>query len=157
MLRPIRPDLSPPQQLMFLKANPICVGHGTLNAAGLSWEYRVRPTPLSREYLVRIVFNRGDTPKVFVVEPNLQRLAGGRKLPHVYYDPVRLCLYLPKAREWVGSMRIDQSFVPWAATWLYYFEEWLASDDWKGGGEHPRADDDETYNRRARRAARRWF
>jgi hypothetical protein len=21
--------------------------------------------------------------------------------------------------------------------WLFYFEEWLWSDDWKGGGMHP--------------------
>jgi hypothetical protein len=37
--------------------------------------------------------------------------------------------------EWAGSMRIDQTFVPWTATLLYYFEEWLASDEWKGRGE----------------------
>jgi hypothetical protein len=34
-------------------------------------------------------------------------------------------------------MRIDQTIVPWAALWLFYFEEWLSSDQWKGGGEHP--------------------
>jgi hypothetical protein len=33
--------------------------------------------------------------------------------------------------------RIDQTIVPWAALWLFYFEEWLSSDQWKGGGEHP--------------------
>jgi hypothetical protein len=60
-------------------------------------------------------------------------------LPHVYQQkPTWLCLYLPRAREWSGWMRIDQTVVPWAALWLFYFEEWLDSDDWKGGGEHPR-------------------
>ena len=34
-------------------------------------------------------------------------------------------------------MRIDQTIVPWTALWLFYFEEWLFSDEWKGGGEHP--------------------
>lgn len=27
--------------------------------------------------------------------------------------------------------------IPWIATWFYYFEEWLVSDEWKGGGVHP--------------------
>ena len=27
-----------------------------------------------------------------------------------------------------------QTIVPWTALWLFYFEEWLTSDDWKGGG-----------------------
>jgi hypothetical protein len=45
-------------------------------------------------------------------------------------------------------MRIDQTFVPWVATWLFYFEEWLASDDWKGGGEHPNLEDHEARRRR---------
>jgi hypothetical protein len=34
-------------------------------------------------------------------------------------------------------MRIDLTIVPWAMLWLFYFEEWLSSSDWKGGGVHP--------------------
>jgi hypothetical protein len=34
-------------------------------------------------------------------------------------------------------MRLDKTIVPWATKWLYYFEHWLATDDWQGGGEHP--------------------
>jgi hypothetical protein len=49
-------------------------------------------------------------------------------------------------------MRIDQTFVPWATTWLYYFEDWLITDEWKGGGRHPDPADNERYGRRARRA-----
>ncbi len=103
---------------------------------------------------MRITFQRGETPNVLVVDPDLTELAGGRPLPHVYHNPLRLCLTLPRTREWMGTMRIDQTFVPWATTWLYYFEEWLLSDDWKGEGEHPEAGDNERYNRRVRRAAR---
>ena len=39
--------------------------------------------------------------------------------------------------EWQSWMRLDQTVVPWTTLWLFYFEEWLASDDWKGGGMHP--------------------
>jgi hypothetical protein len=60
-----------------------------------------------------------------------------------------LCLFLPRAKEWDGMMRIDQTFVLWTEVWLYYFEEWLASNDWKGGGEHVPA----PRNRKKRRAA----
>lgn len=149
-----RPDLTPAQQYTFLRANPICAGTGRVRATGLVWEYRDRPTPLSREYAMCITFKRGGTPDVFVRSPDLLELAAGRPLPHVYHDPLRLCLTLPGTREWTGTMRIDQTFVPWATTWLYYFEEWLVSDEWKGGGEHPDPDNAKRDNRRVRRAVR---
>jgi len=38
-------------------------------------------------------------------------------------------------------MRLDQTIVPWTSLWLFHLEEWLSSDDWKGGGEHPFADE----------------
>jgi hypothetical protein len=76
---------------------------------------------------------------VFIEEPDLTMLADGRKLPHVYEQkPPRLCLYMPRTCEWTSSARIDETIVPWTALWLFYFEEWLASGNWKGGGEHLR-------------------
>lgn len=147
-------DLTPAQQFMFLRTNPICAGTGQLHAVGLTWDYRDRPTPLSREYSIRVSFQRGEAPSVFVLAPNLSDLAGARQLPHVYHNPLRLCLTLPGAREWTSSMRIDQTFVPWTTTWLYYFEEWLISDDWKGGGVHPNSGDTGQQSRHIRRALR---
>jgi hypothetical protein len=149
-----RPDLTPAQQFLFLRANPVCAGTGQLTATGLVWNYRDRPTPLSREYSMRITFQRGDTPDMFVLDPDLSALADGRPVPHVYHDPLRLCLTLPETREWAGTKRIDQTFIPWATTWLYYFEEWLISDEWKGGGEHPDTSSNERHSRRVRRAVR---
>ncbi len=143
--------LTPAQQYLFLRKNPICVGVGELHANGLDWRYWTRPTVLSRDYLAHIEFQKDGTPKVLIREPDLTVLASGRDLPHVYNDPIRLCLFLPGTDEWLGSMRIDQTFVPWTATWLYYFEEWLSSNEWKGGGEHPRSGDHERHNRRVRR------
>lgn len=78
------------------------------------------------------------SPQIFIDTPDLHKLADGRALPHVYSDkPPKLCLYLPGAFEWSRQHRIDQTIVPWTALWLFYFEEWLWSDDWKGGGMHP--------------------
>src|SRR6202043_2149851 len=75
--------------------------------------------------------------------PNPQQmadaLAPGRTLPHVYsYDhPVRLCIYHPKKREWKPSMALAATVVPWAVMWLSFFEDWVCTDVWSGGGEHP--------------------
>ena len=149
-----RPALTPPQQFQFLRRNPICAGAGSLGPAGLFWTYKTRPSVLSREYTVEIRLKRDEVPQVFIRQPHLELLARGRDLPHVYHNPTRLCLYLPGSGEWAGYMRIDQTFVPWTATWLFYFEDWLGSDEWKGGGEHPNPNDDETYNRRVRRSVR---
>ena len=69
---------------------------------------------------------------------NLIELAGDRRLPHVYQqNPPLLCVYRPTKGEWTSRMRLDQTIVPWTSLWLFYFEEWLASNEWKGGGEHP--------------------
>ena len=149
-----KPALTLPQQFLFLRNNPICVGEGSVNHRRLVWNYRVRPTLLSREYTVQILYEKDDVPKVFVKDPELSELAGGRDLPHVYKHPTRLCLYLPGSGEWADTMRVDQTFVPWTTTWLYYFEEWLESNDWKGGGEHPGDRPEPEYSRRIRRGVR---
>lgn len=127
------------QHLLRLRSNPICAGAGDLRGGRLVWEYRSQPTPVSREYDVRIVYQVGHSPEVYVINPDLVQLAGGRRLPHVYQQrPARLCLYLPRTGEWHRRLRLDQSIVPWTALWLFYFEDWLTTDDWKGGGVHPR-------------------
>lgn len=77
---------------------------------------------------------------MFVLSPNLLDLAAGRPLPHVYKHDgkgTRLCLWFPRQNEWVPQMRLGETYIPWTAEWLNYFEEWLLTDVWAGGGEHP--------------------
>jgi hypothetical protein len=75
---------------------------------------------------------------VVVRAPNLVALAENRRLPHVYSDdPVRLCLYLPGSGEWHRGLSLATTIVPWTYLWLDYFEEWLVSNEWQGGGVHP--------------------
>ena len=109
---------------------------------------------MSREYEIEIEYKQSDVPKVRVLQPNLIELAGDRDIPHVYRDPLRLCLYLPRKRQWHAGLRIDQTIVPWTILWLYYFEEWLATDEWKGEGEHPDPEAPTEGNRRTRRMLR---
>jgi len=134
-------NLSAAQQYLALRSNPICTGYGQLGRGQLTWTWQAAPSALSRIYTLHIKFKEGGTPKVFVDQPDLVALAEGRRLPHVYSEsPIQLCLYLPSSDEWHGSSLIANTVVPWATLWLYFFEEWLVSDDWKGGGEHPNDD-----------------
>jgi len=150
-----RNRLSLPQQYLFLRRSKTIVGEGVLGPRRLEWRFRARPTPLSRSYQITLVLERDGTPDVRVVDPDLRLLAGGRDLPHIYHDPERLCLYLPGAGQWDASKRLDLTIIPWTHLWLIYFEEWLASDDWKGGGKHPGEEDADDGNRALRRSLRR--
>jgi hypothetical protein len=51
-------------------------------------------------------------------------------------------------------MLIDQTFVPWTALWLFYFEDWLTTNEWRGGGEHPPQKPDEPARQRPAHARR---
>lgn len=143
--------LSVAQQYLFLGRNPLCAGEGEIKRDRLRWRFRAQPTALSREYEVEIDYKRDGVPHIRVQQPDLSDLADGRPIPHVYHDPTRLCLYLPRKRQWHAGLRLDQTIVPWTMLWLYYFEEWLATDIWKGEGEHPDPEGRDLENRRARR------
>ena len=130
--------LTAAQQEIHLRHSRVFPGHVRLRRERLTWRGKVRPTPLSRAYDVRLDYQVGDIPQVIVEAPDLRALAGGRRLPHVYQqDPPRLCLYLPKTGQWRPELRLDETMLPWSAVWFFYFEEWLDSDEWKGGGQHP--------------------
>ncbi len=132
------PKLSVAQQFVNLRANPISSGTGTINREGIVWHCQLSPTPLSCVYSIRIEYGRGKPPEVIVESPNLHLIAAGRRVPHVYSEnPMRLCLYRPKRGQWAPSMLLDRTVVPWTVTWLFYFEEWLRTGEWRGGGEHP--------------------
>lgn len=34
-------------------------------------------------------------------------------------------------------MRIANTILPWTSLWLYYYEIWLGTGKWEGGGDHP--------------------
>jgi hypothetical protein len=77
---------------------------------------------------------------MFVMKPDLLDLAEGRSLPHVYRNDgsgTRLCLWLPRKNEWVPQMALIETYISWTSEWLNYFEEWLLTGVWSGGGEHP--------------------
>lgn len=107
-----------------------CAGKG--NEA--TWLGLVRPSSMSQEYQVKIIYKLGDPPKVWVLSPQLERRSDGKPIPHVYGGP-RPCLYLPG--EWNPDRYIADTIVPWTSLWLYYYEVWHATGEWLGGGVHP--------------------
>jgi hypothetical protein len=75
-----------------------------------------------------------------VLRPDLRSLAGKNPIPHIYdHDGpgTKLCLWWPKQREWMPRLKLTETCVPWTAEWLWYFEDWLATGEWAGGGQHP--------------------
>jgi len=132
-----RNELSPLQQYLRLKRD--CPeGQGSVSMGKLIWRQTLKPTSISEPYSTRLVLTPSSSPKIFVEKPCLSELASGRKLPHVYKQkPAQLCLYRSKYDEWLPSMFLTETVLPWASLWLFYFEDWLATDEWKGGGEHP--------------------
>lgn len=113
-------------------------GSGKLTRHGFGYEFSAKPSPLSRNYSIRITMKKNKWPKVYVTSPNLLELANGRKIPHLYSQKKqKLCLFLPQVMEWHSAKILSRTVVPWIYLWLFYFEEWLFSDEWKGGGIHP--------------------
>ena len=115
----------------------------------LRWTGRIQPTVLSRTYVVRITYARDLVPQVRVLDPPL-RGRPGERLPHVYRGPL-LCLHLPG--EWTDEMHLATTTIPWASAWLAFYEIWLATGNWLGGGTHELPDGDAlpARNRRWRR------
>lgn len=102
--------------------------------------FKVAPTPMARVYQCVLKIYPFNFPEMLVMYPDPKELAAGRKLPHVYPhkgEGTKLCLWLPRTHEWVPQMRFKETYLPWTAEWLDYFEEWLVTDVWTGGGEHP--------------------
>ncbi len=93
----------------------------------------------SDTYKVRIRYRLGKAPRVTVEDPELRPLDDGTPIPHVYEDPLRLCLYLPGAGEWGPADKLTETIVPWAKEWLLYYEAWRTTRKWLGGGVHPGA------------------
>jgi hypothetical protein len=147
------PNLTLSQQLVNLRANPLTAGDGGIAAGELVWRFKTSPSPVSRLYDVRLTYAEGESPRIHVDEPDLTLLANGVRIPHLYSErPARLCLYLPEAYEWRSSMLLDRTIVPWAILWLWYFEDWLATGEWRGGGVHVAEGETDAVGRHVRRA-----
>jgi len=132
-------NLSLTQQYLLL-GRDFPAGVGQLRNGCLIWRQVLQPTLVSREYSLRVRYRLNTFPQILVEEPRLKGLAGDETIPHVYrQDPAELCLFQPAREEWSARRSLSETIIPWSALWLFYFEDWLASGNWNGGGEHPKA------------------
>lgn len=109
----------------------------------LHYRFRVSPSDYGRVYECELRMKPdGRAPEMFVLSPDLTMVAGESKLPHVYPSTglgTKLCLWRPKKREWLPQMQLMDTYIAWTAEWLWYYEDWLTTGTWHGGGEHPRS------------------
>lgn len=125
------------QQIALMQSYPdaVCyIHHGTL-----TWEGAICPTALSRTYQVSVTYKIGLRPQVTVTGDDLPGL-DRPDFPHKFTidrknNSVKICLHL--RHEFDSSELISDCIIPWAAEWLYFYEIWLATGEWCGGGKHP--------------------
>lgn len=120
------------------------------------WEGVLAPD--KREHLVRIAYRVPFAvenvnallaqPRVRVLKPELELHPDYEQgpLPHVYWGTKSrnvpyLCLFDPSAGEWGIDDLLADTTVFWAAEWLYFYEGWLVTKKWRGGGHNPVAND----------------
>jgi hypothetical protein len=111
-----------------------------LQGRELRFDFSIAPTAFARLYHCTLRLTPARSPDMFVMRPNLLRLSAGRTLPHVYQHDgpgTKLCLWLPRKNEWLPQMHLLETYIAWTSEWLNYYEEWLLTNVWTGGGEHP--------------------
>lgn len=93
----------------------------------------LRPAAWCGQYRVHIAYIYGVRPHVWVQEPRPVEFLHDEPTPHLNPDGT-LCLYDPHGNEWGPDRSIADTTVPWTSLWLFYYEDWLNTGEWKGGG-----------------------
>ena len=122
--------LNPGQQFLAMKADfPQFKGKLGRNSS-VRWVGEVAPFGISETYTVSIEYELRGRPRVTVLRPKLQTRAG-KHAPHIFSDGT-LCLHLPG--EWCPEQTISSTIIPWLCEWLFFYEIWVATGTWHGGG-----------------------
>ncbi len=125
------------QQVAVLKSQyNIDNSRWSIRPHGFTWLFNLTPTALSDTYTLKMEYNEPFFPQVYVVSPKpLQLAEGAKKLPHTYDTKrQRLCLFNPRHGEWNSTMLIANTIFHWTIEWLYYYENWVYTGKWIGGG-----------------------
>lgn len=125
------------QKIALMQAYPD--GKCYIRNSVLHWEGDIRPTAMSRLYRVVLKYRLGARPVVLLQGDNIQGL-DRTGFPHKFSIDrenhcVSLCLHL--THEFDSTQLIADTIVPWAVEWLYFYEIWLTTGEWCGGGKHP--------------------
>jgi hypothetical protein len=104
----------------------------------------VRPTHLKNGMFL---YGGMPNPSVWVIDPPLKIRCDSKRLPHTFHNPDRppnqawLCLFFLGDDDWTPADYVADKIVPWAAEWLTFYEGWLVTGEWHGGGLHPGDED----------------
>jgi len=104
-----------------------------IKRAKVSWVGRITPTKMSDTYTIRVTYQAPRRPEVEVITPALRPLPG-KRIPHTFPGKI-LCLHLPG--QWAANMFIANTIIGWTALWLFFYETWLVTGEWEGGGHEP--------------------
>lgn len=106
-------------------------GRTSMKFGRLEWTGDIQPGPLCDIYRVRITWDgKSGRAKVLVLSPKLTQLPD-KEIPH-RFEGGSLCLHYNG--EWDAWMLISETIIPWASEWLFYYELWLTTGEWLGGG-----------------------
>jgi hypothetical protein len=94
-----------------------------------------RPTLRSVIYRYEMTYVLSERPAIKIVDPVLEKFEGADKLPHVH-EGDELCLFYPFYHEFTHRELLTDTVIPWIALWIYYYEKWVVSGKWLGGGVH---------------------
>lgn len=123
------------EQVFYIKKEyagfDVGFNHLQLKAIG-----EMQPTARSGKYEVEVKYRLHKPPEIRIVKPKLIVNFNGDEIPHVYPGN-QLCLYQPKYAEFKFSDYLSSTIFPWISLWLYHYEVWHMTGNWKGGGEHP--------------------
>ena len=126
----------PMQRLALLRIFPDskCEIYG--NKGCLEWKGVLKPSPISREYKIRIIYKFRTRPKVILYGETVKDIEKADFPHHFYIDKknnaVELCLHLNN--QYDDTQYIARTIVPWTIEWLFYYEIWLGIGEWCGGG-----------------------
>lgn len=88
--------------------------------------------------MVRIEYAVGCAPQAYVESPPLTGRADRTSIPHTYpadeQHVLRPCLYFPDDGDWRPHRLLSTTIVPWLLEWLVFYDVWLATGEWLGGG-----------------------
>lgn len=128
--------LSIGEQVASLRARYPHFSTNFTSPVSLKVQGSLRPTARSLSYTFELKYRLEQSPKVWITTPVLKKNNEGEKIPHTYPED-NLCLYRPKYNEFQKNDLISETVIPWISLWLYFYEVWLITGEWHGGGEHP--------------------
>lgn len=79
-------------------------------------------------YKVKIQQRRGGSPKVWIVDPEIQY---DPKI-HMFEEDNSLCLYDSREVPWKRSDFIHLNTIPWIAEWIVLYELYIIYGEWLG-------------------------